>query len=216
MIRCKWCNLKNEKYIEYHNKEWCKSNFEDKYLFEMLILESFQAGLSWECVLNKREDFRKAFDNFDIEKICNYNDEKIHELLKNEKSLNFIGNVEPRDITSGDTNVLVCDGFTGNTVLKMYEGTASTVLNIIKDGMLSSGFTAKIGALLLKPVFKDIKKKFDYKEYGGAPFLGVDGICIKAHGSSDGKAFKNAIRQSKQFYDNKVLDKIKEQLELRA
>ena len=139
-----------------------------------------------------------------------------YQLLKNEKSFNFIGNVEPRDITSGDTNVLVCDGFTGNTVLKMYEGTASTVLNIIKDGMLSSGFTAKIGALLLKPVFKDIKKKFDYKEYGGAPFLGVDGICIKAHGSSDGKAFKNAIRQSKQFYDNKVLDKIKEQLELRA
>ena len=66
MIRCKWCNFKNEKYIEYHDKEWCKSNFEDKYLFEMLILESFQAGLSWECVLNKREDFRKAFDNFDI------------------------------------------------------------------------------------------------------------------------------------------------------
>ena len=60
MIRCKWCNLKNEKYIEYHDKEWCKSNFEDKYLFEMLILESFQAGLSWECVLNKREDFRNG------------------------------------------------------------------------------------------------------------------------------------------------------------
>ena len=80
MIRCKWCNLKNEKYIEYHDKEWCKPNFEDKYLFEMLILESFQAGLSWEYVLNKRENFRKAFDNFDVEKICNYNDE-----LKNEK-----------------------------------------------------------------------------------------------------------------------------------
>ena len=85
MIRCKWCNLKNEKYTEYHDKEWCKPNFEDKYLFEMLILESFQAGLSWECVLNKREDFRKAFDNFDVGKICNYNDEKIQELLKNEK-----------------------------------------------------------------------------------------------------------------------------------
>ena len=77
--------MKNEKYIEYHDKEWCKPNFEDKYLFEMLILESFQAGLSWECVLNKREDFRKAFDNFDVEKICNYNDGKIQELLKNEK-----------------------------------------------------------------------------------------------------------------------------------
>ena len=98
----------------------------------------------------------------------------------------------------------------------MYEGTASTVLKIIKDEMLSSGVKAKVGALLLKPVFKSIKKKFDYKEYGGAPFLVVDGICIKAHGSSDGKAFKNAIRQSKQFYDSKVLEKIKEELELKA
>lgn len=85
MTRCKWCNLKNPKYIEYHDKEWCQPNFDDHYLFEMLLLESFQAGLSWECVLNKREDFRKAFDDFDIEKICNYKDEKIQELLANEK-----------------------------------------------------------------------------------------------------------------------------------
>lgn len=85
MIRCKWCNLKNQKYIEYHDNEWSKPNFDDNYLFEMLILESFQAGLSWECVLNKREDFRKAFDNFDIDKICYYNDINVQELLKNEK-----------------------------------------------------------------------------------------------------------------------------------
>lgn len=85
MIRCKWCNLKNPKYIEYHDNEWCQPNFDDKYLFEMLILESFQAGLSWECVLNKREDFRKAFDNFDIDKICSYDDERVQELLNNEK-----------------------------------------------------------------------------------------------------------------------------------
>lgn len=85
MIRCKWCNLNNPKYIEYHDNEWCKPNFDDKYLFEMLILESFQAGLSWECVLNKREDFKKAFDKFDIDKISNYDDKKIQELLKNKK-----------------------------------------------------------------------------------------------------------------------------------
>ena len=85
MKRCKWCNLNNPKYIEYHDKEWCKPNFDDKYLFEMLILESFQAGLSWECVLNKREDFRKAYDNFDIDKICNYDDTKIQGLLNNDK-----------------------------------------------------------------------------------------------------------------------------------
>lgn len=83
--RCKWCNLNNPKYIEYHDNEWCKPNYDDKYLFEMLILESFQAGLSWECVLNKRDDFRKAYDNFDIDKICNYDDTKIQELLNNEK-----------------------------------------------------------------------------------------------------------------------------------
>lgn len=84
-IRCRWCNLKNPTYITYHDEEWCKPNFDDKYLFEMLILESFQAGLSWECVLNKREDFIKAYDDFDIDKICNYGNNKIEKLLLNEK-----------------------------------------------------------------------------------------------------------------------------------
>ena len=79
--RCKWCNLKNPKYIEYHDNEWCRPNFDDKYLYEMLILESFQAGLSWECVLNKRESFRAAYDGFDIEKVCAYDYAKIGELL---------------------------------------------------------------------------------------------------------------------------------------
>ena len=81
--RCKWCNPQNELYIKYHDKEWGQPSYEDKYLFEMLILESFQTGLSWECVLNKREAFRKAFDNFNIDKICNYDDKKIKELLEN-------------------------------------------------------------------------------------------------------------------------------------
>jgi len=83
MKRCKWCNLKNPKYIEYHDNEWCNINFDDKYLYEMLILESFQAGLSWECVLNKREAFKKAYDSFDIDKVCLYDDKKINELLNN-------------------------------------------------------------------------------------------------------------------------------------
>ncbi|MGG7143775.1 phosphate acyltransferase PlsX [Clostridium nigeriense] len=135
-----------------------------------------------------------------------------HKLLKEEENLNFVGNVEPRDTSSGDVNVLVCDGFVGNTLLKMYEGVASTLLSMIKEEILSGGLMSKLGAGLLKPVFKTLKVKFDYKEYGGAPFLGVDGICIKAHGSSDGKAFKNAIRQTKTFYDNDVLGKIKEEL----
>lgn len=81
--RCKWCNLKNPIYIQYHDEEWGVPNFDDQYLFEMLILESFQAGLSWECVLNKREAFRKAFDGFNAEKIANYEDNKIAELQNN-------------------------------------------------------------------------------------------------------------------------------------
>ena len=82
-MRCKWCNEKNKKYVEYHDKEWGILNTEDKYLLEMLILESFQAGLSWECVLNKREAFRKSYDNFAIDKIINYDDKKIEELINN-------------------------------------------------------------------------------------------------------------------------------------
>lgn len=82
-IRCKWCNLKNPKYIDYHDHEWGQQNFDDAYLYEMLILESFQAGLSWECVLNKREAFRKAYDNFDIDKVCLYDNAKVLDLLSN-------------------------------------------------------------------------------------------------------------------------------------
>ena len=83
--RCTWCNEKNPLYVEYHDREWCQPNFDDKYLLEMLILESFQAGLSWECVLNKRESFRRAYDDFDIEKVCLYGDEKMAELAQNKE-----------------------------------------------------------------------------------------------------------------------------------
>ncbi len=81
--RCFWCNLDNPLYVEYHDKEWCQPNFNDDYLFEMLVLESFQAGLSWECVLNKRKAFKKAFDNFDVKRIAKYKENKINELLAN-------------------------------------------------------------------------------------------------------------------------------------
>ena len=83
--RCKWCNLNNSLYIKYHDTEWCVPNFDEKYLYEMLILESFQAGLSWECVLNKRDSFRKAYDDFDINKVISYDEAKINELLNNKE-----------------------------------------------------------------------------------------------------------------------------------
>ncbi|KZL94452.1 phosphate acyltransferase PlsX [Clostridium magnum] len=132
--------------------------------------------------------------------------------LLEDTDFNFIGNVEPRDISNGDVDILICDGFVGNTVLKMYEGVALNVFKMIKEEILKS-FTAKIGAVFLSPVFKSLKKKLDYSEYGGSPFLGSKGICIKAHGSSDSKAFKNAIKQAVNCYDNKIIDKIKSELE---
>ena len=81
--RCSWCNTKNHLYVEYHDNEWCNTNFDERNLYEMLILESFQAGLSWECILNKRENFRIAYDNFDLEKVCLYDENKIKELINN-------------------------------------------------------------------------------------------------------------------------------------
>lgn len=81
--RCRWCNLKNPLYVAYHDNEWGIPVQDDEKLFELLLLESFQAGLSWECVLNKREHFRKAFDGFDLQKICDYDEEKIRSLLQN-------------------------------------------------------------------------------------------------------------------------------------
>lgn len=83
MKRCKWCNLNNPKYIEYHDHEWGKLNTDEKYLFEMLILESFQAGLSWECILNKRESFKEAYEDFDIDKVIEFDEEKIAQLRNN-------------------------------------------------------------------------------------------------------------------------------------
>ncbi|HBT19164.1 MAG TPA: phosphate acyltransferase PlsX [Clostridiaceae bacterium] len=132
-------------------------------------------------------------------------------LLKEEKSLNFIGNVEPREITDGDVDILVCDGFTGNVVLKMYEGVVKNLMSMIKGAMMST-LKGKIGGLLVKPSLKEFMKKNDYKEEGGASLLGVNGIVVKAHGTSDARAFKNALRQAKNFYDKDYLEKFKENM----
>ena len=85
MKRCRWANENNSLYLKYHDEEWGEETHDDKILYELLLLESFQAGLSWECILNKREDFRKAYDNFDIDKVINYNQDKINELMNNKK-----------------------------------------------------------------------------------------------------------------------------------
>lgn len=135
-----------------------------------------------------------------------------HGILKN-ADINFIGNVEPREVPEGNVEVLVCDGFVGNTVLKTYEGVAKVIFDLLKQELMSTTLS-KFAAFLLKPVFKNLKKKFDYTEYGGAAFLGVDGVVIKAHGSSNAKAIKNAIKQAKTFVENDVLNTIKENIKV--
>lgn len=122
---------------------------------------------------------------------------------------NFLGNVEARDIPETKADVLVCDGFTGNIVLKLTEGIAAYLLKGMKTSIMSNT-KGKIGGLLIKDNLKDFKKQFDYAEYGGAPFLGVKGGIIKAHGNSDAFAIKNAVRQSIRFIENDVLQKITE------
>ncbi|MBA5850499.1 phosphate acyltransferase PlsX [Clostridium sp. cel8] len=135
----------------------------------------------------------------------------VYKLLK-DSSLNFVGNVEPRNVSDGDVDILVCDGFVGNTVLKMYEGTALNVFKMLKEEIMKSQ-SAKVGAFLMKNVFKNLKKKFDYSEYGGSAFLGSKGVCVKAHGSSEDKAFKNAIFEAEKCVENSVIEKIKLEIE---
>jgi len=108
--------------------------------------------------------------------------------------LNFAGNIEGRDIPTGEVDVAVCDGYVGNVVLKLTEGLSKTLLGMIKE-QLRSSFISTMGALLAKGAFGKLKKRFDYREVGGAPFLGLESLVVKAHGSSDALAIKNAIRQ---------------------
>lgn len=129
-----------------------------------------------------------------------------YKLLKN-ADINFYGNLEVRDLPKGDCDVLVCDGFVGNTILKLTEGLSETIFSMLKKEFIKN-FKSKIGALLLKDGLKSFKKQIDYSEYGGALLLGVKGGVIKAHGSSDVKAFKNAIRQAKIFTENNVVENI--------
>jgi len=130
-----------------------------------------------------------------------------YSILKEQKNINFAGNIEARDIPEGVVDVLVCDGFVGNTILKLTEGLAITLFGILKEEFTKT-FATKMGALLLKPGLMNIKKMMDYDEHGGAPLLGINGGIIKAHGSSKARAIENAIRQGKLFVENKVLENI--------
>lgn len=124
--------------------------------------------------------------------------QKAHALMKENKNINFCGNIESRELTAGFADVIICDGFTGNIILKAIEGTASALFGLIKKSFMKT-LATKISALMMKPHIKELKSMLDYSEYGGVPLLGIDGVVIKAHGSSDAKAFENAVRSAVVF-----------------
>lgn len=132
-------------------------------------------------------------------------------MLKACEDIDFIGSVEARDIPSGVADVIVCEAFVGNVILKLYEGLGATLISKIKGGMMST-LRSKIGALLVKPALKETLKTFDASEYGGAPLLGLNGLVVKTHGSSTAKEVKNSILQCVQFHAQKINEKIQEGL----
>ncbi len=132
-------------------------------------------------------------------------------LFSEQKIFSFAGNAEVRDVPTGDFDVVVCDGFVGNVLLKTIEGTAKLMMGNLRTYVRSS-LRTKIGALLLKPALYRLKADLDYKRHGGAPLLGVNGAVVKAHGSSDGEAIENAIRQARLMLEGRVVEKIREGL----
>ncbi|MGL5797115.1 MAG: phosphate acyltransferase PlsX [Cetobacterium sp.] len=130
-------------------------------------------------------------------------------LLKENKNINFIGNIESTEMMNGKVDVVVTDGFTGNMVLKTAEGTAKFIFSILKEE-ISNSFLGKIGAFLLMPILKRLKSRLDSSEYGGALFLGINGISIKAHGNSRAKGIKNALKVANKFAEDKFIERLTE------
>ncbi|MCT4612131.1 MAG: phosphate acyltransferase PlsX [Clostridia bacterium] len=128
--------------------------------------------------------------------------------LLDDSELNFVGNVEAREIPEGKVDILVCDAFVGNVLLKYTEGFAKSMFATIKEEILNSGFKTKLGASLMKSLVPTLKSKMDYTEYGGAPLLGLRGLVVKTHGSADAKAFESTIRQGVNFVKADVTSKL--------
>ena len=134
-------------------------------------------------------------------------------LLKNCPDIHFIGSVEARDIPAGAADVVVCEAFVGNVILKMYEGVGGILIKKVKEGMMTS-LRSKIGALLVKPALKQTLKAFDLEQYGGAPMLGLKGLVVKTHGSSKAVEIKNSVLQCITFTEQNINQKIQEKISM--
>ena len=134
-------------------------------------------------------------------------------MLEATKTISFYGNIEGRDITEGIVDVVVCDGFVGNVILKFGEGIALFIMQLVKDSIRKGGILAKLGAMAVMPAFKHLKKRLDFTEYGGAPLLGVDGSFIICHGSSKAKTIRHAVRIAGELVEEDVVGHIRSSIE---
>lgn len=134
-------------------------------------------------------------------------------MLKNCPDIHFVGSIEARDIPKGEADVIVCEAFVGNVILKLYEGLANTLMRVIKQGMMTS-LKSKIGGLMVKPALKQTLKAFDATEYGGAPLLGLKGLVVKTHGNAMAKEVTNSILQCATFHEQEINERIKNKLEI--
>jgi len=176
------------------------------------LLQFAVMGNIYMKTIMKKEDPRIGLLSIGAEEVKG-NDVTVeaHRLLR-QSGLNFVGNIEGTDILKGKADVIVCDGFVGNILLKFGEGIAEEFMNVFRDEILKYPFR-KMALLLLRGAFKDIRKKIDYAEYGGAPLLGVDGCSIICHGSSNAKAITSAIRVAGEFVEKRINQQIKERLQ---
>ena len=134
-------------------------------------------------------------------------------MLEATKTISFYGNIEGRDITEGIVDVVVCDGFVGNVILKFGEGIALFIMQLVKDSIRKGGILAKLGAMAVMPAFKHLKKRLDFTEYGGAPLLGVDGSFIICHGSSKAKTIRHAVRVAGELVEEDEVGHIRSSIE---
>lgn len=178
---------------------------------ENLLQFSLMGNIYSKLIFNKQEPRIALVSTGEEDSKGNELTKEAFKLLK-ESDINFVGNVDGKDIFTGEYDVLICDGFTGNIILKTSEGLADAIIKMLKREVAKLT-TSRIGYLLIKPALKNFKKKTDYDEYGGAPLLGINGTCIISHGRSTSKAIRNAIKVAAEFAEKKLYDKITSEIE---
>ena len=179
---------------------------------EHLVQSAIMGSLYTEYVFGVRSPRVGLLNIGEEETKGNEQAKETYALLKTMRTINFCGNAEGRDVPKGNFDVVICDGFVGNVVLKFAEGLAKTILKLIKEAIKDGGIFARLGALLLMPTLKKLGKRLDVTEYGGAPLLGVNGCCIISHGSSNAKSICSAIGVANDYVRSDVLGHIRDTL----